>query len=161
MFEPVDVGTADAMGLTALADAAAGRLDLLDDDVEAQVHGVVLIDRDVEALVLDPSFLGTDVEQLARHLPCPIEWHAGARLGVQELDQHAGYRGPEVAVAARAMARDGWLDARVVGDAARAGAHDQQTLKRVWHLVARFGAPVGTGAATDPGRPSRVAGSPS
>lgn len=38
-----------------------------------------------------------------------------------------------------AIARDGVLDARVVGDAARAGLVDLQTLKRVWQCVARYG----------------------
>jgi hypothetical protein len=28
---------------------------------------------------------------------------------------------------------------RPIGDAARSGRYDEQTLKRVWHYVARFG----------------------
>src|SRR5215218_3805048 len=39
------------------------------------------------------------------------------------------------------LAVDGNLDARVIGDAARAGPHGEQALKRVWHYVARFGTP--------------------
>lgn len=136
-FEPVHVGTAERAGVLALADAGAE--DLLDDYVEAQVHGPVLLAHDVEAVVLDPSYRGTDVEGLAGGLPCPVEWHHGWRLAVDELEQQVDYRGREPVEMGRRIARDGWLDARLVGAAARTGEHDPQTLKRVWHLVARFG----------------------
>jgi hypothetical protein len=29
----------------------------------------------------------------------------------------------------------------MIGNASRAGRHDEQSLKRVWHYVARFGSP--------------------
>ncbi|MFE5655555.1 DUF3626 domain-containing protein [Streptomyces sp. NPDC056517] len=51
------------MGLIALAEG--DDKDLLDDCIEAQIHGPVHIARDVEALVLDPSHRGTEVEGLA------------------------------------------------------------------------------------------------
>ena len=60
VFEPEHFGTATAFALASLADAADH--DLLDDYVEAHVHGVVDLARDVEALVLDPGYRGTDVE---------------------------------------------------------------------------------------------------
>ncbi|MFC8228772.1 DUF3626 domain-containing protein [Streptomyces sp. NPDC057287] len=137
-LEPSDFGVAASGGrLVALAEADGQ--DALDDYVEAQVHGPVRLDRDVEALVLDPCFRGTDVETAARALPCPVEWHAGFRLSVRELRLRPGYRGPEYVELGAALAVDGFLDARIIGEAARDGRHDPQDLKRVWHCLARFG----------------------
>jgi hypothetical protein len=65
VFEPTRFGVASRMELIALAEA--DDKDLLDDYIEAQVHGPLLLAHDVEALVLDPCFRGTDVERrLAR-----------------------------------------------------------------------------------------------
>jgi hypothetical protein len=139
VFEPDHLGTAAAMELGEVVDAAAHSEDPLDDYVEAQVHGPVRLARDVEALVLDPCYRGTAVEQVARELACAVEWHGGRRLAVGELERHPGYRGPEFVELGARVADGGWLDARVVGDAARTGQHDPQALKRVWHYVARFG----------------------
>src|SRR5215216_6472722 len=91
-FGPVDFGVASHMALAAQAEAD-GR-DALDDYVEAHVHGPLLLARDVEALVLDPCFRDTEVEELARRLPCPVEWHPGFRLPVEVLRRHPDYRGP-------------------------------------------------------------------
>ncbi|MFF6776923.1 DUF3626 domain-containing protein [Streptomyces sp. NPDC012637] len=140
VMEPEDFGVAErAAALVELA-LADGR-DPLDDYVEAQVHGHVEIGRDVEALVLDPSFRGTAVEAAARALPCAVEWHGGFRLSVAELRRHPGFRGPEYVELGAAIAVDGWLDPRIVQEAAESGRHDRQDVKRVWHLLARFGAP--------------------
>lgn len=139
VFEPSAFGVADRMSLVELA--RADDKDALDDYVEAQVHGPVVLGRDVEALVLDPSHRGTAVEAAARRLPCPVEWHPGFRLTVEELRRHPDYRGREYVALGAEMARDGHLDPRIVGDAARSGLHDPQAVKRVWHYVARFGTP--------------------
>ncbi|MEV1007758.1 DUF3626 domain-containing protein [Streptomyces sp. NPDC049881] len=136
---PTDFGTADRCALVPLAEA--GGLDALDGHVEAQVHGPVRFDRDVAALVLDPSYRGTPVEADARLLPCPVEWHAGFRLTVEELAAHPGFRGPEYVALGRAIAVDGRLDPWIIGRAAATGRHDPQALKKVWHHVACFGAP--------------------
>ncbi|WP_412074963.1 DUF3626 domain-containing protein [Streptomyces xanthophaeus] len=141
-LEPKDFGVAAAMPLIELAEADAQ--DALDDYIEAQVHGPVRLDRHVEALVLDPCYRGTAVESAALRLPCPVEWHAGFSLSVEELRLHPGYRGQEFVELGAAIAVDGRLDPRVIGDAVRAGRHDEQALKRVWHYLARFGAPVGS-----------------
>lgn len=138
-FEPTRFGVAARMELVAVAEA--DDRDRLDDYVEAQVHGPLRLARDVEALVLDPCFRGTDVERAARRLPCPVEWHAGFRLGVGELRAHPTYRGREYVELGLSLARAGHLDPKVVGDASRTGQYDDQALKRVWHYVARFGAP--------------------
>ncbi|UMP00407.1 DUF3626 domain-containing protein [Amycolatopsis sp. EV170708-02-1] len=111
--------------------------DLLDDYIEAHVHGPVDLATDVEALVLDPSHRGTDVEKAASRLSCPVEWHPGFRLSIEELERHPAYRGAEFVELGLALAEDGHLDPRVLGEARHL---DQQALKRVWHYVARFGA---------------------
>ncbi|MCX5388780.1 DUF3626 domain-containing protein [Streptomyces sp. NBC_00094] len=138
-LEPADFGVASRMRLIALAEADGK--DPLDDYVEAQIHGPVVIGRDVEALVLDPSHRGTEVEAAARRLPCAVEWHGGFRLSVEELRRHPGFRGPEYVELGARIAVDGALDPRVVQEAAGSGEHDLQDVKKVWHYLARFGAP--------------------
>lgn len=138
VFEPVAVGGWErAAELVGLADAALaqGDLDPLDDYVETHVHGGVEIARDVEAVVLDPCFRGSEVERAARSLPCTLEWHPGFRVATADLDP--GYRGPAFVDLARSLGDV--LTADLIGAAARTGDHDTQSLKRVWHLLARFG----------------------
>ena len=137
VFEPDHFGTAAAFALRERAEAADH--DLLDDYVEAHVHGVVDLAGDVEALVLDPGHRGTDVEADALRLGVPVEWHPGYRLEVATLRAHPDYRGPELVALGESLAVDGVLTPQVIGDASRAGQHDEQALKRVWHYVARFG----------------------
>jgi hypothetical protein len=155
--EPSAFGVAAGMSLIELAEA--DEQDALNDYIEAQVHGPVDLAGDTEALVLDASYRGTAVEAAARRLPCPVEWHPGYRLPVEELRRHPDFRGPEsVALGAR-IAEDGRLDPRIIGDAARTGRHELQDLKMVWHCLARFGAPQGAAAAVG-GHTPRV-GTPS
>jgi hypothetical protein len=70
-----------------------------------------------------------------------VEWHAGFRLGVSELRRHPDYRGPRYVDLGCRLAVDGFLTPRVLGDAARTDRYDPQDVKRVWHYLARFGAP--------------------
>jgi hypothetical protein len=137
-LEPAHFGvTARVSALAAMA--AADDKDPLDDYIEAHVHGVLDLAADVEALVLDPGYAGTEVEADARLLGCPVEWHGGFRVTAGDLRRHAGYRAPRFAALGISLARDGMLDPAMIGDASRAGRHDEQSLKRVWHYVARFG----------------------
>jgi len=143
-LEPTAQATVEgvsALVASARRDREAGQCDPLDDYVEAHVHGGVRLDHDVEAVVLDPSHRGTAVEAAARRLPCPVQWHAGFRLPVCELRLHPDYRGAEFVELGVRIAVRGVLTARDIGDAARDGRGDEQALKRVWHLLARFGAP--------------------
>lgn len=133
--EPEHFGVADRMALIAVA--LADQRDPLDDYVEAHVHGGVSVETDAEALVLDPSHRGTPVEEAALRLPCPVEWHPGFHLHVDELRRHPGFRGPEFVALGERIAVDGVLTPKVVGD--NAGRHHPQDLKKVWHLLARFG----------------------
>jgi Protein of unknown function (DUF3626) len=136
-FEPSAFGTASRMSLIDLA--AAEQRDRLDDYVETHVHGPVRLAADVEALVLDPCFRDTEVEALARQLPCPLEWHPGFRLHVDEMAQHPRYRGPEYVALGRSVAVDGWLTPAILEVAVRSEHHHPQDLKKVWHYLARFG----------------------
>ena len=136
-FEPVNFAVAASMSLIELAEA--DQRDALDDYIEAQVHGSVRLDRDVEALVLDPSYRGTAVETTARRLPCPVEWHHGFRLAVDDLRRHPEYRGQQYVDLGAEIAVNGWLTPRVIGDAMAFGRYGAQDLKRVWHCLARFG----------------------
>jgi hypothetical protein len=103
------------------------------------VHGVIDLGKDVEALVLDPCYRGTPIETAAERLACPIEWHGGFTLTIDDMRRHPEYRGPEFVRLGETIARDGHLDPGVIGDASRTGQYDEQALKRVWHYVARFG----------------------
>ncbi|HEY1641233.1 MAG TPA: DUF3626 domain-containing protein [Streptosporangiaceae bacterium] len=142
VLEPDNFGTVRAMALIPLAEAdrIAGQ-DPLDDCIEAHVHGPVRPDRDAEALVLDPCFRGTDVEAAAALVGCPVEWHGGFRLAAADLRRYPDYRGREFTEIGLALARDGWLDPAIIGDASRAALHPEQALKRVWHYLAAFGSP--------------------
>ncbi|MPY58023.1 DUF3626 domain-containing protein [Streptomyces spongiae] len=135
--EPSAFGVAAHCALIELAEADG--LDALDDHIEAQIHGPVRFDRDVEALVLDPSYRGTAVESAAHRLSCPVEWHPGFRLGVDELRRHPSYRGQRYVDLGSEIAVDGRIDPKIIGDAARTGRHALQDLKKVWHCLARFG----------------------
>jgi len=138
-LDPSDFGVASAMALIGLAEA--DHQDALDDYIEAQVHGPVMIGTDVAALVLDPSYGGTAVAASARCLPCPVEWHGGFRLAIAEMRRHRGYRGQEYVDLGAEIAVGGQLDPRIIGEAERTGRYDPQDLKKVWHYLARFGAP--------------------
>lgn len=127
------------MSLVVLAEA--DDKDVLDDYIEAHVHGPVRMAQDVEALVLDPCFRGTQVEHSAIQLGCPVEWHGGFRISTAELRAHPDYRGHEYVELGLAVARDGQLDPQIIGEAALSGQGTDQAVKRLWHLLARFGSP--------------------
>jgi len=137
-MHPENFGVADRMALIALANRNAQGLDLLDDYIEAHVHGLLLIAEDVEAVVLDPGYRGTPVEAHAQSLPCKVEWHEGFRLFADSLADCEAYRGGEVAKALSRLLVDEAVTPRDIG-AARAAGLDPQLAKQAWHCVARFG----------------------
>jgi len=151
VFQPTAMATAarfDLFPLVAQFDARERSDDieaveggLLDDYVEAHVHGAVEVAVDVEALVLDPCFRGTSTEEQARSLGVPLEWHEGRLLRVETLAAHPRFRGPHIVEVGRRVAQDDVLDAATIGRAACTGEEDPQDLKKVWHHVARFGTP--------------------
>ncbi len=139
--QPSRFGVAQSCDLGASADTA-GR-DLLDDYVEAQVHGHLDLATDVEAVVLDPSFRGTAVEEAARDLPCAVEWHDGFVAQLTDIERYPDFRGPEIVELAAKYACGGVLDPRRVGEVAALGIHHPQAVKQLWHCTARFGTPEG------------------
>lgn len=138
---PRDFGVLSRMALIALADRNPAGLDLLDDYIEAHVHGVISLEEDVEAIVLDPSYAGTSVEEAAAKLPCPVEWHEGFRLPRSELPRCAQYRGQVAAELLETLSGDGPLTPRDLGTVRNAGL-DFQVLKQAWHCLAKFGGPL-------------------
>lgn len=149
VFNPTAVATARRFGLWPIVGAfdAVDRDDareraeggVLDDYVEAHVHGGLALDADVEALVLDPVYRGTPTERVALQLGVRVEWHPGFRVHLDVVAAHPDFRGHAAVRLAETVAVGGWLDPAVLGVARRQGRHDPQELKMVWHYVARFG----------------------
>ncbi|WP_314094614.1 DUF3626 domain-containing protein [Microbacterium foliorum] len=108
--------------------------DPLDRYVEAHVHGGLGFATDVEAIVLDPCYRDTFVHAAASLLS-EVEFHPGFRVDTGALD--LAYRGAEYVHLAASLAAT--LTPDVLGSAARSGRYDSQSLKRVWHLLARYG----------------------
>ena len=151
VYDPLAIGRAERLPeLCALADAglldpallpeAAADLpldDLLNDYVEAHVHGGVTLADDVEAVVVDPSDLDSFGEVLDRfdRMGVAVETHPGYRVTADLIDE--AYRG-EVPVA---LARElgGEVTPGRLGEAQRSGRHDPQAVKWLWHCLARFG----------------------
>jgi len=66
-------------------------------------------------------------------------------LPVAGLDQHPDYRGRDAVEVGHQVAdqldAQGWLDARLIGDAVHTGRWHARDLKRLWQCVARHGHP--------------------
>lgn len=105
----------------------------LDHYIEAQVHGEVSLQRDVQVLVADPSYRGT-LEELCHEYRIELRWHQGFSLAVGRVPDD--FRGPAMpALARRVHPRE--ITPRRLGEAA--GQVDFQDLKRLWHIVVKFG----------------------
>jgi len=126
VLEPRHFGTARRFDLIRHADEFAARTRTeheeatdggpLDDYVEAHVHGPLRLDHDVEAVVLDPCYRGSVIEEQAQELGVPLEWHEGRLLTVEELRKHPDFRGAHIVDVGERVARDGNLDAAIVGE---------------------------------------------
>jgi len=119
--------------------AETGTLDLLDNYIEAHIHGPVHVKNDVESVVLDPVFKNTDIERLATKLPCDIEWHQGFQLHVKVVAQHPEYRGLQFVELAKKLAEACILNPLILGNAVQNLGYDPQDIKKIWHYLARFG----------------------
>ena len=106
---------------------------------KAHVHGRVLVPEDVEAVVMDPSFDDEPTLAAVEGLGIPLERHPGYSVAVADLREHPEYRGAETLAVAERIAEDGQLTPAVIGRARQRRLADPQTLKRVWHCLARFG----------------------
>lgn len=140
-FEPSHFGTAEKCQLIRLAERERTTTDILDNYIEAHIHGIINIENDVEALVLDSCYKGTEIETLAHRLACPIEWHPGYRLPESRISNCSDYRGPEIAKIARKLVNNGFITPYDIG-LARREDYDPQHLKKVWHCTAKYGSPI-------------------
>jgi len=56
-------------------------------------------------------------KRLPAACPCPVEWHPGIQLTIDELRRHPAYRGQEYVDLGAEIAVDELLDPRIIGDA--------------------------------------------
>ena len=124
---------------------------VLDDYVEAQVHGGLAPAVDVTAVVADPSLRGTRCGELLAALAPELRWHQGFVLGPDEFP--AELRGPVAPRLAVAVARRfgvDRIDAAVLGRAARCPSdwaafgppvEVLQQIKYLWHVLVLLGRP--------------------
>lgn len=134
VFEPAGVvGASELERLCSVADSSEH--DYLDDYVEAHVHSGLSVAEDVEAVVLDPCHRTGAVAEAAGRLGCAVEFHPGFILCTRNLD--IDFRGPETVTLAQELGEH--ITPTDVAQAPRSGDHDPQQVKRVWHLLARFG----------------------
>lgn len=138
VMQPSTFGVADQLRLIDLW-RSDRPLDPLDHYIEAHVHGGASVPDDVEALVLDPSFRESGIDDIARAAGLRVEWHPGYVLHTDALSQLKVYRGPSVAEAATALAKDGVITPAILGQARLGGTEDTQMQKWLWHCLARFG----------------------
>lgn len=139
----------------------AGRV--LDTTIEAQVHDILHLRRDVELLVADPAFMGTPtgavLMEIGARYGFPVLWHCGFQM--RAADVPGDFRGPEMPALARRIAREGMIDAEVIGAAVASlrclpdtwvdwGEEPEtwQQLKQLWHVLVHFGLPRQMSAAT-------------
>lgn len=141
-------------------DAARGRLGrVLDDYIEAKVHGAIDLSEDVERLVADPSFRGTEtgelLEAICRRCNIALQWHPGFVLSASAVP--ADFRGPTIPPLARRIADVAGrelLDAAAVGVAAASayrrperwsecGSYPEvlRRFRQMWHVRVQFGRP--------------------
>ncbi|NOH81475.1 DUF3626 domain-containing protein [Vibrio sp. RE86] len=137
-FNPQDFATTDnADALISMA--ISSNADLLDDYIEAHVHGVISVHDDIESIVLDPIYKESQVDEYASQLGIPIEWHGGFQLSVEEMGRYPDYRGLSFIELAQKLAIDGVLDAKLLGIAVNEYGFEEQDIKKIWHYLARFG----------------------
>lgn len=122
--------------------------------IEAQVHGNISLREDVEFLVADSCYKNTPLEQtflaLCSRYNIQLYWYSGFKLAVNRVPED--FRGPAMPTLAKRVARDGYLDAAQIGQAAQdlkwhpenwrdRGSYEAnlQELKLLWHVVVEFG----------------------
>ncbi|WP_063669191.1 DUF3626 domain-containing protein [Aliivibrio fischeri] len=137
-FEPEDFAVSNQLKVL-IEKASSSNNDLLDDYIEAHIHGEICIKDDIDCLVLDPIYRFSAVETHALKLGVPIKWHNGYELNFEEMSLYPEYRGPEFVALAKKLIKDGNLDAKLLGLAVTELGYDEQDIKKVWHYLARFG----------------------
>ncbi|GLX86952.1 hypothetical protein tloyanaT_32050 [Thalassotalea loyana] len=137
-FEPDDFATFEQV--SGLIDKAlAATTDMLDDYVEAHIHGEISLKDDIECVVLDPIYRDSAIEQQALSLGVPVKWHNGFELSIEEMSRYPEYRGIRYIELAKALAQNEKVNAKILGLAVTQQGYDEQDVKKVWHYLARFG----------------------
>ncbi|MEM7312775.1 MAG: DUF3626 domain-containing protein, partial [Planctomycetota bacterium] len=129
---------------------------VLDDYIEAQVHGEIRLERDVEFLAIDPSFakssVGDTLASMAKTYGFPIYHHRGFRVDPHRVPDE--FRGPDVPRLAKHLWQSSAFSARDIGEAASSfhanpeawttwGTKEEtlQLIKQLWHCLVQFGVP--------------------
>lgn len=129
---------------------------VLDTTIEAQVHDIVDLRRDVEVLVADPAFrhtpTGAVLVEIGARYGFPVLWHCGFQMRVDDVPDN--FRGPAMPTLARRIARNGMIDAEILGAAVASLRREPhawvdwgrepetwQQLKQLWHVLVHFGSP--------------------
>lgn len=129
----------------------------LDEYIEAQIHGDLSLQDDVDILVADPSYIHTHIgrtlEEICRKYAIGLYWHRGFSLLAHEVP--SDFRGSAMPSLAMRIAREGRVDASVIGDAVMELRSDPtkwmdrgsdkevlQELKLLWHVLVRYGEPM-------------------
>ncbi|WP_108650834.1 DUF3626 domain-containing protein [Dongshaea marina] len=137
-FEPEDFAVLDHLNYL-MDKACSSNNDLLDDYIEAHIHGVISLDDDIECLVLDPIYRSSLVEEQAHKLGVPIKWHRGYELSIQEMSLYPDYRGQQYIELAKGLSQNDKINAKLLGLAVTEQGHNEQDIKKIWHYLARFG----------------------
>ena len=118
---------------------AQSRLDQLDHYIEAHIHGTLSLEQDIETLVLDPCYVGTTIEQLAKELPCKLEWHQGFSITAQCLEPYSAYRGKSIIELAHKLAVQNPITPLLLGQALQQQLASSEAIRKLWHYLARYG----------------------
>ena len=137
-FTPEDFAVSGQLG-SLIDKANASNDDLLDDYIEAHIHGVLSIKDDIECLVLDPCYHSSVVEEHALKLGVPVKWHKGYELSLESMSLYPDYRGQRFIELAKEIAQNGFINPRLLGIAITQQGYDEQDIKKIWHYLARFG----------------------
>lgn len=124
---------------TLIEKASSSNDDLLDDYIEAHIHGSISVKDDIECIVLDPVYRSSIVEEDAAKLGVPINWHNGYELSLEEIRRYPEYRGKQFVDLAEELAQHGKINAKILGLAVTQNGYKEQDVKKVWHYLARFG----------------------
>ncbi len=137
-YEPEDFAVSAKVSFL-INKARHAQVDLLDDYIEAHIHGTISLKNDVECLVLDPIYRLSEIEIQAKQLGIPIKWHAGYELSVETIELYPDYRGKQFVDLAKNIAENGIINAKMLGLAVTRHGYNEQDIKKIWHYLARYG----------------------
>lgn len=129
---------------------------VLNQYIEAQIHGDVSLKEDVEILVADPSFkntaTGRTLVAICAKYSIDLYWHMGYALLTDEVP--LDFRGPTMPSLARRIAQNHVIDASLIGSAVMEltrnpdawrdrGSYEDvlQECKLLWHVLVKYGKP--------------------